>query len=72
MTHEQVEGAAYIKRELWEQAVSQRQLLQQIPRQPARWQQWTGAVLVLFGEWLRRRGERIAGRSHTKHIAVVE
>lgn len=62
MLPQQWEIVAQERMRSWEKEMHYRQLLAELPREPARWQRWTGSTLVWTGTWLMRLGERVAQR----------
>jgi hypothetical protein len=59
------------RREALEREIRLQQLLSQVPRSPARWQQWTGGGLMWAGAMLVSWGEGIAAPNRGRHVEVI-
>ncbi len=65
------EGVAQERARSWEKEIQQRQLLAQLPRQPAAWRLWTGSILVWLGTWLMRWGSRVTPNECRQGVSVT-
>jgi hypothetical protein len=65
------EAVAQERMRSWEEEIHQRQLLAQLPRQPAAWRLWTGGSLVWLGTWLMRWGARVTPRECRQGVSVT-
>ena len=55
----------------WEKELQQRQLLAEVPKEPARWRRWTGNMMVSSGTWLMCAGERLVRRECQESVTAI-
>jgi hypothetical protein len=71
MLPQQWEGVAQERMRDFEKEMHYRKLLAQLPAEPARWQRWTGSLMVATGTWLMRLGERMNRRECQESVSVT-
>ena len=71
MWPDQWEAVAAERRRDWEKESELQRMLAQIPRNPVRWRQWTGKLMVRIGTVLMRSGERLATPECQECVSTV-